>query len=157
MNAYMTANADGDYSINNRFSKYLDAQLKQISEVIKSLSAKKNEIIIAGDFNMAKDSPFYEQFIQLSQTKDIFTKFNFPTQHEGYLPKHLERKRIDYIFLFSKYAQTTIDSAIHLFTTKVTVPNGKSLYLSDHIGLRTDLTFHFPEGDIKENPNLAFT
>jgi endonuclease/exonuclease/phosphatase family metal-dependent hydrolase len=153
----MTANADGDYSINNRFSKYLAAQLKQISEVIKTLSAKKNEIIIAGDFNMAKDSPFYEQFIQLSQVTDVFTKFNFPTQHEGYLPKHLERKRIDYIFLFSKYAQATVESAIHLFTTKVTVPNGKSLYLSDHIGLRTDLTFHFPEEYIKENPNLAFT
>lgn len=155
MNTYMTTNVDGDYSVNNRFAKYLDAQLKQVAEVMKALAAKKNEIIIAGDFNMAKDSQFYEQFLKLSSVKDIFTNFNTPTQHAEYSPKDKEVKRIDYIFLLNQYAQTTIASAKHLFTQKVTMPNGKSFYLSDHVGLRTDLTFHFPDTDSKEHPKLA--
>lgn len=138
LNAHTTPNLDHNYIKNNRFIKFTNAQLKQIAEVVKELSESNTHIILAGDFNVAKNAVSYKNFLRASGTEDIFKDHELPTQHQEYLPSKKKVKRIDFIFLKSPHAK--IKAVEHIFTKKYYISNKRYVYLSDHIGLRADIT-----------------
>lgn len=159
LNTHLTPNMDHDWSKTNRFSKYIDAQIRQMATIVKGLKKKKYEIILAGDFNTAKDSYLYENFVKMTKAFDVFHNFSSPTLQSEYLTKNKKAERIDYIFLINQYAKATIESTMHLFDEKVKMKKGKPLYLSDHIALKIDISLEFePEDDFvpDEAGNLAY-
>lgn len=141
LNTHITPNLDHDYSKRNRFIKYIDAQLKQISEVVNELADRKMSVIAAGDFNVAKNSASYKKFLQSSKLHDAFSNYQSPTQHQEFLPKHKLVRRIDYVFMRTATSGCKINSIQQLFTEKFILKKSKLRYLSDHIGLEANLSF----------------
>lgn len=143
LNVHATPNLDHDDSKNNRFIKYIEAQLEQIAGLTKEILRKKENIVLAGDLNVAKNSYSYNNFVKISGLKDIFDDFDTPTQHQEYLQKNKKVKRIDYIFLSDTQTKINIYSKKHLFTEKYILNNKRKSYLSDHVGLRTSIEFQY--------------
>lgn len=141
LNVHATPNLDHDDSRNNRFIKYIQAQLTQIAELSKKILKSGNQLIIGGDFNVAKDSVPYHKFIESSGLRDIFARFDSPTQHQEYLPASKKVRRIDYVYSGTSGNPVVVESADHLFTEKILLDNNKKRYLSDHIGLKASLLF----------------
>lgn len=137
INTYITPNMDYDFSKNNRYSRYIEAQLRQLAQVIKHDAAKET-ILIGGDFNTDKRSYLYTMFLKLSQATDLFTKDDVPTKHQAYYPSHQLVERLDYIFYSGKKTPTIL-STKHLFTKKIQLHNKKFSYLSDHIALKATI------------------
>lgn len=135
LNTHLTPNLDFNWTEKNRFYNYINAQLHQITELVKQIVSDGNKVIIAGDFNTSKDSMLYKRFLSNSNLIDVFAESDFPTLHQDYLAKNKAARRIDYIFL----TDGKVIKKDHLFTKRVILGNGKLRYLSDHIGLRADL------------------
>jgi endonuclease/exonuclease/phosphatase family metal-dependent hydrolase len=135
LNTHLTPNLDFNWTEKNRFYNYINAQLHQITELVKQVVNDGNKVIIAGDFNTSKDSMLYKRFLSNTNLIDVFAECDFPTLHQDYLAKNKAARRIDYIFL----TDGKVIKKDHLFTKRVILGNGKLRYLSDHIGLRADL------------------
>lgn len=135
LNTYITPNMDYDYSKTNRFSRYIEAQLKQLAALTKNVASQGNDVFIGGDFNTDKNSYLYTTFADISKAVDIFSKHSIPTKHQEYYPSHAKVTRMDHMFVLSKN-KPIISSTDHLFTKKITMQNGSSSYLSDHIALK---------------------
>lgn len=145
LNVYLTPNTDHDYSRESKFNRFTEAQIDQLTELIDQYTNTRADCLIAGDFNTEKGSHAYNKFLTYAQVRDIFSNHSTPTQHQEYIPKKQTVKRIDFIFLTSKFIKLTIDNAKHLFTEKVLINKRREAYLSDHIALQANLTFRFDE------------
>ena len=142
LNAHATPNLDHDDSEQNRFIKYIESQLEQIAGLTNEIVNQNQNIIVAGDLNVAKASSAYRKFVEISKLKDIFEKFDTPTQHQEYLPRHKKVKRIDYIFTKDNDLHVKVLSTEQLFAEKYNLTQGNKQYLSDHIGLWAKLFFN---------------
>ncbi len=138
LNTHTTPNLDHDYLEKNRFIQYTDAQLAQLSNVIIKESKNNSNIVLGGDLNVSQDSSTFKEFLRVSDAKDVFSKYNTPTQHQEFLPSKKKVMRIDYILLHSKDNLMFLKRTKQLFIQKHLLTNGKMRYLSDHIGLRAD-------------------
>lgn len=136
LNTHLTPNLDFNWTEKNRFYNYLNAQLQQIAKLVNQLVKDKYKIILVGDFNTSKDSMLYKNFLSKTNLIDVFNEFNSPTLHQDYLAKNKLARRIDYVFI----TEGNASRKMHIFTDRIILPNGKLRYLSDHIGLRADIT-----------------
>ncbi len=143
LDVHATPNLDHDDSENNRFIKFIEAQLMQIADLVNELKSSSRKVLIGGDFNVAKNSVPYKKFLRKSGLLDIFSKDDFPTQHQEYLSKNKKVKRIDYVFMQEAGTKSKIISSDYLFREKYEISKGKKNYLSDHIGLKTTVDFKF--------------
>lgn len=135
LNTYITPNMDYDYSKTNRFSRYIETQLRQLAATCKNFASQGNAVFIGGDFNTDKNSYLYKTFIESSKALDIFSHYDLPTKHQNYYPEHVKVARIDHMFVLSK-TKPVITATKHLFTKKIQLGNGNVSYLSDHIALK---------------------
>lgn len=135
LNTYVTPNMDYDYSPTNRFSRYIEAQLKQLADLAKTLVHQNNAVFIGGDFNTDKNSYLYKTFSEASKAIDLFSKHNLPTKHQEYYPSQTKVTRIDHMFVLFN-GKPVITATEHLFTEKIPLKNGQLSYLSDHIALK---------------------
>jgi len=140
LNTHLTPNLDFNWTEKNRFYNFLNSQLEQIASIVNTLISNKYNVVVAGDFNTSKDSNLYKHFLSKSNLIDIFEKFNSPTLHQVYLAKNKKAKRIDYIFLRAVNSKPEIKMKEHIFTKKYSLGNGKMRYLSDHLGLKTEIS-----------------
>lgn len=131
---HLIPNSDGVWTRNNRFTKYLQSQLFQLSGVIADERRWKRDIILAGDFNIQPDTFLYEEFLKNSGLTDIFTANRGITRHES-PAENLEAQTIDFIFHSSQVKQL---STAYIFQSPLR-KNGNDFYLSNHIGLMAQL------------------
>lgn len=143
LNVHATPNLDHSEVEHNRFIKFIDAQLTEVAAIVNDLKKKGESILIGGDLNVSKNSSVYSKFLKKSGLVDVFSKDDFPTQHQEYLPNSKKVTRIDYVFMDRTNKKTTIESTDYLFKNKVEISTGKKRYLSDHIGLKANLVFNF--------------
>jgi endonuclease/exonuclease/phosphatase family metal-dependent hydrolase len=143
-NTHLTPNMDYNYTKNNRFSRIIEAQLRQLANVIKSYEEKGDQVVIGGDFNADKNSYLYKVFTEESRASDLFVRETSPTQHQDFYPENQKVPRIDYLFLSGKTKPSEIITQ-HLFTEKVALANNVSAFLSDHIGLKATIPFDFKQ------------
>ena len=140
-NTHLTANGAGNWSRGGKLYPTHEAQLDQLAKLIEQVTGKENVSVISGDFNIPKCSELYSRFLDLSQAKDAFGLDDTPTFHPEFLPAGKQTHRIDYIFTYSPHAKVEVNESSLLFQNKVKLPNGKTSYLSDHIGLMAALSF----------------
>src|SRR5207237_9759107 len=100
---------------------------------------KESYVVGSVDFNIPKSSDLYTHFLDISHARYIFAADDTPTFHAEFLPSWKKALRIDYIFLYPEEAAMTIHASSLLFQNKVTLRNGKTAYLSDHLGLMAEL------------------
>ena len=140
-NTHLTANGTGDWSRGSKLYPIHEAQLEQLSKLIADVTAKEGPGVVSGDFNIPKCSELYRRFVDLSRAKDVFGPDDTPTLHSEFLPAGKQAHRIDYIFTYSPEAKVEVNNSSLLFQNKVKLLNGKSSYLSDHVGLMAVLSF----------------
>ncbi|MBI2034685.1 MAG: endonuclease/exonuclease/phosphatase family protein [Candidatus Levybacteria bacterium] len=141
LNAHLTQNSDHDWSPQNKHIPFLVSQLKQVAQTIASFPPK-HSVIVTGDFNMPKHSIYYDWFIKLSGIKDAFDQHNSATYHKEFLKLGDTVGRVDYIFT-TKTKQIEIVKASHIFKRKLKLVSNKITYVSDHIGLKANISLQY--------------
>src|SRR5438270_5052991 len=143
-NTHLIPNRQGNWSRENKLYQPHEKQLEELSNLIAQAAHQENYVVVSGDFNIPKSSDLYTHFLNISHAKDIFAADDTPTFHAEFLPPGKKALRIDYIFLYPEEAAMTIHASSLLFQNKVTLRNGKTAYLSDHLGLMAELELFPP-------------
>jgi endonuclease/exonuclease/phosphatase family metal-dependent hydrolase len=129
INTHPTANYDGDWSEANRYYPLHRAQLAVLAELVSDAGPRA---VVCGDFNIARESSVFGQFMAATGLADAFGGACPPTYRAEYLPAGATAHCID--FILTAREVEVADPAL-VFAAKE--PLG---YLSDHIGLRARLS-----------------
>lgn len=126
-NTHLLANRAGDWSDGSPFTPIHRGQLGALARVVERLDGP---VVLCGDFNVARGSTPYKEFVDRTGLVDAFDGKCPPTFHAEYLGPGKSPHSIDFILLRG----LEIQSAEQILTGKAKLPNGPT-YLSDHIGL----------------------
>ena len=132
VNIHPVANTDGDWSVSNRFYRMQQGQLAAVASVVRRADGPA---VICGDFNIARGSSVYRQFIDATGLTDAFAGRCPPTFHAEFLPADRAPHCIDFILVSDRVA--VADTGV-LFAGKHPLPGGPA-YVSDHLGLYAEL------------------
>ena len=138
INTHLTTDFEFKWSAQNRFYNFVRLQVEEAAVLMNEL-AKDYAVIMAGDFNMAKDAALYLTLLETTNAKDLFQKFSFPTYHNDRLTHRLIGKtsdRIDFVFLKQEKEKVTNVMPTHMFESQMKLNDGTMSYLSDHVGLK---------------------
>ncbi|GAB2592927.1 endonuclease/exonuclease/phosphatase family protein [Kribbella endophytica] len=127
-NTHLLANPAGDWSDDSRFTPIHRGQLDALARVVESLDGP---VVLCGDFNVARDSTPYEEFLKRAGLVDAFNGECPPTFHTDYLGAGKSPHCIDFILTRG----LEVESAEQILADKVNLPGGPA-YVSDHVGLR---------------------
>jgi hypothetical protein len=127
------ANGDGDWSPANRFHPVHRAQLGTLARLARSIAGPA---VLCGDFNVARDSSLFTDFMKDTGLSDAFGGTCPPTFRAEFLPPGAEQHCIDFILTTGTVRAT---SAELVFGGKEPFPGGPG-YVSDHIGLSARLS-----------------
>jgi len=122
VNTHLLANHDGDWSESNRFYRLHQSQLAALGRYV---GAVQQPAIVSGDFNVARDSSLYRDFIRDTGLLDAFGDDCPPTFHPAYLEPGKTSNCIDFLLLS--------DPSITVEAAELTFTSGD---LSDHLGLQ---------------------
>ncbi len=146
LNTQVITDFEFDWSSQNRFYQSVSSQVDEAAKIINNLSEKGHAVLAAGDFNIAKGAKLYLDFLNNSKAVDLFGHYSHPTYYRdrlNYLFKGKKSDRIDFIFLKNNKRKIDVISTSHILDKEVRLPNGSESFLSDHIGLKVDLSCHF--------------
>ncbi|MGW6279588.1 endonuclease/exonuclease/phosphatase family protein [Kribbella sp. NPDC055071] len=127
LNTHLTANRDGDWSETNRHHAM---HLSQLTALAGRIAQIPGPTIVSGDFNVARDSTLYNDFITATGLIDAFGPTCPPTFHQSYLPAGKTPHCIDFLLLS--------DPALAVETATLTFTLGD---LSDHLGLEVRVSY----------------
>lgn len=129
VNTHPMSNRDGDWTESNRFFALHQGQLAALARVVSGLTWPT---VVGGDFNVARDSVLFRDFIARTGLADAFGGRCPPTFRAEYLDPGESPHCIDFICVSSPLQVADTDL---LLTAKQPLPGGPG-YASDHIGLR---------------------
>jgi sphingomyelin phosphodiesterase 2 len=129
VNTHPTANWDGDWSESNRFYPIHKAQLAALARLVSGLP---RPAVVCGDFNIARDSTLFSEFITGTGLADAFDGRCPPTFRAEYLSPGSSPRCIDFILVAGPI---NVEAADLLLADKQPLSAGPA-YLSDHVGLR---------------------
>lgn len=132
LDVHPVANRDGDWSLGNRFHGLQQAQL---SSVVALLRDVPEPVVVCGDFNVARDSELFQDFVAETGLSDAFGGECPPTFRQEYLPPGRLARCIDFILTAGPVKPEKADL---LFTGKVQARRGP-VHVSDHLGLCAEL------------------
>ncbi len=135
LNTYITSGADQNWSETSKFHNLKFLQLQQLSLATELEKKMGNDVVIAGDFNIHKNSTLYKEFLKLTKVVDLFADSTEPTIHKRFLPDEAMLPRLDYIFTNLTGFDIKTISTKHLFDTPMQLTEKTKGYISDHIGL----------------------
>jgi len=125
-NTHLLANHDGDWSASNRYYPIHQAQLAALAQYVGTVGSP---LVLAGDFNVARETELYRDFLLDSQLVDAFGDDCPPTFHQAYLPAGKPTHCIDFVLVSGLTASSArVDDS----------------YPSDHLGLEVRLNFTPP-------------
>lgn len=139
---HFTSDVVHDLSPKDKYYALIRNQSQEAAEVVNRYTKNEMPLILTGDFNIAKDSVLYREFIQKADLSDVFYNSSESTYFPDRIPYFYVANasaRIDFIFVSPK---TNFKSKVkeHLFIKQISLANGKKSYLSDHIALHCILT-----------------
>ena len=91
--------------------------------------------VVCGDFNVARDSSLFTEFVTQAGLADAFTGNCPATFRAEYLPPGTAPHSIDFILTS---VGLEAEAATVVFADKLPLPGGPG-YVSDHVGLRASL------------------
>jgi hypothetical protein len=133
VNTHLLANPDGDWSSANRFYRLHQGQLAALGRYV---GAVKEPAIVSGDFNIARDSSLYDDFIRGTGLIDAFGNDCPPTFHSKYLEPGKLSHCIDFLLLSDPSIK--VEATEMTFTGELPMPGGPD-YVSDHLGLQAQV------------------
>jgi endonuclease/exonuclease/phosphatase family metal-dependent hydrolase len=125
---HLSANRGGDWSTGNRYEALQRGQLRLLW---RAVGAPAGLTIVAGDFNIAADSPLYPAIVSSGAWRDPFAGMQLATYQSELLPAGAAPHRIDYILVGGDPA----DHPILHSGLMLTEPLPEVGYASDHIAV----------------------
>jgi endonuclease/exonuclease/phosphatase family metal-dependent hydrolase len=96
-------------------------------------------VVVTGDFNISSSCPLYPLIVDGGAWRDPFAGTDPVTYHMDFLPPGASPHRIDYLLVSGDEARyPLVDSGV-LFDEPLALPEGRRMYLSDHVGLTARL------------------
>lgn len=132
VNTHLVSSRDGDWSRTSQFYPLHRVQLAALTRIVRGIGVPA---VVCGDFNVARSSPLFSEFMAGSELGDAFEGRCQATFHAEYLPADAVPQCIDFIL---PTAGVKAESAGMLLAGKVMLPGGPG-FASDHIGLYADL------------------
>jgi endonuclease/exonuclease/phosphatase family metal-dependent hydrolase len=148
-NTHLTANKDGDWSAGNRYFSFQRQQVGMLHAALRRAGAAGPTstgaagpttagtalMIVTGDFNIASDGPLYPLIVDGGAWRDPFAATDPVTFHVEFLPPGCAAHRIDYVLIHGDPARFAVLDSGPMFTEPVALPDGRRMYLSDHVAL----------------------
>lgn len=134
---HLSSDNTHELTTENKLYNLIKSQSQEIADVINKYVADKKSLIIAGDFNIAKRSSLYTNFLKSTQVSDVFEKDEIPTYYPDRVSYFYQspKSRCDFIFVKSAHKNFKILKTDAAFVEEEMLSNGKKSFLSDHIGL----------------------
>ncbi|HWY79075.1 MAG TPA: hypothetical protein VNW29_01830, partial [Candidatus Sulfotelmatobacter sp.] len=134
---HLTSDVVHDLSPKDKYYSLIRNQSQEAAEEINRYTKKNELLILTGDFNIAKHSSLYREFLERSQLYDVFKDINNPTYSTNRIPYFYVAKladSIDNIFISCpvKFKPIIVEQ---IFSEQATLSGGKKSYLSDHVAL----------------------
>lgn len=139
INTHLLYNADGDWSVHNRFHNIQKSQLDCLSGKVKSLTSlyPENRIVVSGDFNI-EVGELTKRFLRKNRLYDVFEGDTAPSFHNEFLADIKTKFRIDYL-LISDNSMSVLGQQ-RIFTGRSQLGTRGNVYLTDHQGLKARLS-----------------
>jgi endonuclease/exonuclease/phosphatase family metal-dependent hydrolase len=139
-NTHLTANKDGDWSAGNRYHSFQRRQVELTHAILRRARTAGIElVVVTGDFNISSDSPLYALIVDGGVWRDPFAATDPATYHAEFLPPGFPGKRIDYVLASGDETRFPIVEHGPLFAEPLTLPDGRRMYVSDHVALTASL------------------
>jgi len=126
VNLHLSANKDGDWSSHGRYYHKQARQLEDVRAVLSHMPIRR--LIVAGDFNVARVSELYANFIRSNGLVDAAGDTTLPTFHQQFLPNDRSAQAIDHILVRGFSAQ----HFYQMFDQKSQLHNGQQAFVSSH-------------------------
>ncbi|MFF2123987.1 endonuclease/exonuclease/phosphatase family protein [Streptomyces olivochromogenes] len=135
-NVHLTANKDGDWSVDNRHHRFQRRQLAMFHRTLQRARQNDTELMIAGgDLNIPDSSPLYPLVVDEGAWRDPFRAVGRPTFHTDLLPPGASAHRVDYLLVAGDAERYPVTEPHLLFTDPVQLGGRKRSFLSDHVAL----------------------
>jgi endonuclease/exonuclease/phosphatase family metal-dependent hydrolase len=137
VNTHLSANRDDDWSPDNRYTKIARIELDRLAGLVTALDPAL-PVVVAGDFNVPRDSPVFTGFAAAAGLYDVLSGDPTPTYRPT--PRFPAPPALDQVLVRSTPDRALTARARLVFQDAVALPDGRSVYLSDHYGIEADLT-----------------
>ncbi|WP_395107912.1 endonuclease/exonuclease/phosphatase family protein [Actinomadura sp. SCN-SB] len=128
LNTHLSANMNDDWSPSNAYAKAQRSELDELAAFVARLGPA-DPLIVLGDFNVPRGSDLLRDFAATAGLHDVLEGDTEPTFRPT--PEYSDTKPLDQIFTRPAMAATTR----LVFHDEVPLPDGRSMYLSDHFGI----------------------
>jgi endonuclease/exonuclease/phosphatase family metal-dependent hydrolase len=137
VNTHLSANRDGDWSPDNRYTRIARGEMETLAGVVAAIDPAL-PVVVAGDFNVPRNSSTFTAFTAAAGLRDVLSGDASPT----YRPttRFPAPPALDQVLIRSAPDRTLTARARLVFQDAVTLPDGREAYLSDHYGIEADLT-----------------
>jgi endonuclease/exonuclease/phosphatase family metal-dependent hydrolase len=140
LNTHLNANYTGDWQPTNAFARVEQQQLRQLAELVVA-QPQAALVIVAGDFNIPRDSTLYHEFMQASGLTDPLAGDVRPTYRAlPGLPGRYALPLDFALFRAPTLPGIQVDADI-VFCEKQPLIDGSRRYLSDHCGIEVRFTW----------------
>lgn len=136
VNTHLSANRDDDWSPDNRYTRIGQAELRRLAEALSTLDSEL-PVVVVGDFNLPRESAVLTAFAGTAGLRDVLAGDTSPTYRPT--PSWPHPPALDHVLVRSAAGQELTARARLVFQDAVTLADGRSVYLSDHYGIETDL------------------
>jgi endonuclease/exonuclease/phosphatase family metal-dependent hydrolase len=134
VNVHLSPNRRGDWSPGSRLAALHRLQLGAVAGLAAEL-AGDGLVVVSGDFNVAKDSDFYREFVAGSGLADAFGDRAPVTFHPELLRPGRPSRCIDHLFFRAGQGEARVTESDLIFREKEAFGGGRQAFLSDHAGL----------------------
>jgi endonuclease/exonuclease/phosphatase family metal-dependent hydrolase len=133
VNTHLAANYDDNWSLDNRYAKLQLDELSQLAEAI-DLLPQNEPLVVAGDFNVPADAPQFKEFKDRCGLQSAM-------EWSSVAASSRNARGIDNILFRPPAGRPMIGRAALCFQDQVRLPDGRSVYPSDHMGLVAELNW----------------
>ncbi|WP_433059906.1 endonuclease/exonuclease/phosphatase family protein [Dactylosporangium sp. CS-033363] len=133
VNTHLSANRDDDWSAQNRFTAVARAELSALGRALAAIDPGV-PVVVCGDLNLPRNSAALTEFCADNGLRDAMAGDERPT----YRPtaQWPNPPAFDHVLV---RGSLTASCRIVLTDDSVTLPDGRSVFLSDHFGVAADL------------------
>ncbi len=140
LNTHLAANYSANWSYTNPYVKVERTQLREVAAAVQA-EPPEAIVVVAGDLNVPRGSWLYREFLLQAGLHDPMSTSTEPTYRP--LPGMPARaaQALDHVLVRPPRDRAIITRAELCFNEPVLLAHGTIGYLSDHLGVRTTLTW----------------
>ncbi|GAA1979490.1 endonuclease/exonuclease/phosphatase family protein [Kitasatospora viridis] len=136
VNTHLSSNRDDDWSPGNRYTQVQARELARLEELVRATDPSAL-LVVAGDFNVPRDSSTYQRFTAATGLRDLLAGDREPT----YRPTRRwpNPPALDQVLLRAPAGVRVDGTARLVLREAVALADGTEAYLSDHYAIEAVL------------------